>query len=438
MKDKIIKNILSSLIDKGLTIFSSFITSLIVIRFISRESYGHLGLVVGVFSLINFLNISLESILLRDHKKFEGKMDKVMSSFLFFNLIKVTILIAISLIAGQYLQYKYNNHDIMYAVYIQIILLVTDVLVSPWVLYASSQFKQSVVARMTFVRALSNSVLTLGVILFPTLEFIVVKEFTVSAIFLLFWFFKGVPKLNLKIGDRISFSKTDFQLILRTFWEYSLWTHLVGVVTNFIYRSDTFFLSLFTGVRVIGDYNVALNSGNVANIIPAILGYQNSVAVSHCEGEKVERMTSTFLRASTYLGFISFLIFFFAGKTYLRLVTGESEVNHIYFYLICIVAGLMIVKTIASPLVSLINMKGNVKELFYLVNLPVLIICAITYYFGAMLYGPVGVAWANILNSVIWVFLVSIQAWKTGYRFKYLFEFKNDFMFMKQAFIKGN
>ncbi len=437
VKEKILQNIISSMVEKGLAIFSSFFTSLIIIRFLPRESYGHLGLVVGVFAFINFLNISLESVLLRDHKRFEGKMERVMSSFLFFNIIKSVLLIVLTYSIGYYLQFKYNDHQVMYAFYIQTIILITDVLVSPWALYASCTFSQKVVAKMTFVRALANSLFTLGVILFPTLGFIVIKEFMVSVIYLTAWYFKGIPKLKKTIGESISFSKADFKMVLSTFKEYSLWTHLVGVVTNFIYRSDTFFLSLFTGVKVIGDYNVALNSGNVANIIPSILGYQNSVAVSHCDGEETQKMTSAFLRASIYLGIGTFFLFYIVGESYLELITGESDVNQIYFYLLCIVAGLMIVKTVASPLVALINMKGDVKKLFFFVNLPVLIICAITYYFGAMLFGPVGVAWANIFNSTIWVILVCIQAWKTGYRFKYLFEFKNDVKFVQQAFSRN-
>jgi len=85
MKDKIIINIIFSVIEKFFIVGSQFIISLLLIRLLPREEYGIIGIVIGYFAFIHILNASLESIILRDHKKYDHHIEKyIYIIFLYF------------------------------------------------------------------------------------------------------------------------------------------------------------------------------------------------------------------------------------------------------------------------------------------------------------------------------------------------------------------
>jgi O-antigen/teichoic acid export membrane protein len=224
----------------------------------------------------------------------------------------------------------------------------------------------------------------------------------------------------------------DPAFIWRTLTKYSLWVHLTGVATNFIYRADAFFLSFFAPLSVVGNYNVALTGANVANVAPSILGYQNSVAISHSTDQAEGfRLTDVFLRVSIYIGLATLCAFAILGGVYLQWVTGQPVVDDIYAYMMCIVIGLVIVKTMASPFVAYINVKADVRRLFLRVNLPALLFSAGSYYFAARYFGAMGLAVSNIVNAVAWTMLLSMEMRRLGYRLPAPASFASDVRWLR-------
>ena len=53
MKEKIISNIIFSMIEKFFLVGSQFVVSLLLIRLLPREEYGIIGIVVGYFTFIH-------------------------------------------------------------------------------------------------------------------------------------------------------------------------------------------------------------------------------------------------------------------------------------------------------------------------------------------------------------------------------------------------
>lgn len=297
-------------------------------------------------------------------------------------------------------------------------------------IYNSSKFNQKLVTKISFIRAVLNVLLLLGLFYIPTLEYIFYKDIIVTTLYISVWLY-----VTLKIFDikSINFKKDiDLQFIKNSFFGYSLWTHLNGVVTNFIYKSDTFFLSMFVGLVTIGNYNIALSSANVANILPMILGYQNSVAISYAKTKKEEFLISnTFIRLSSYLGIFTFAMFYFFGDFYLYIMTGEKDNSEIYSYMIYIVGGLIIVKSFASPLNAYINIKCSVSSLFKNTLLPTLIVTFIIYYLSAKYFGAGALSKANIVVATLWLFLIIKEVKKYNYDFTTLLNFHDDKNFIK-------
>lgn len=423
LRKKIISNIFSSGIEKIYIIAIQFITSILLIRLLPREDYGIIGIVVGYFAFINLINISLESIILRDHKKFDNNLNDVMQNFFAFNFLKSIFFVFIAIVLSLVLSNMYNNSGFIYAIWSITFITIADAITAPLIIYFSSKFNQKLVTKISIFRYTLNLILLTGLFVYPELWFIALKDFIVSLVYIVIWFYVSRNKLSFTP----QFSSIDFRFIKETIFSYSLWTHLNGVVTNFIYRSDTFFLSFFVGLAIVGNYNIALNSANIANILPMIIGYQNSIAISNAKDKnQVFRTSNYFILLSLLIGLVTIIGFYALGDFYLYLITGQENNSEIFFYMMCIVTGLVIVKSFASPLNAYINIYGKVKNLFIQGMIPILIFTCLIYFYSAYYYGAKGIALANIGISFFWLLTIIYQSSQNGYMFSTLLGNKND------------
>ncbi len=431
VKEKIIKNVLYSLLEKAGLIGGQFISSILLIRFLERSDYGIIGIVAGTYTFVNIFNLSLEAIIFRDHKLYKKDLNKIFYNFFLFAMAKSFVFISIGLFLSALLSKSYQNHNFIFGIISITSVFIAESFVSPCVIYASSQFEQKIVTQINLCRSLINMFLLLGLIYMPSIKYIAIKDSVIGLFSVMTWYVVFIKKFNIGIFKIDLIRDFDLNFIFRTLFSFSLWSHFAGLITNFIYRSDTFFLSFFTSLSVVGDYNIALNSANIANILPMILGYQNNVALSNAENkESAVELSNAFIRISFYLGIITVLFFIILGKPYLYLVTGQKNITDIYAYMLCIMTSLVIVKTITSPLTSYINIRGNIKLFFFNVLLPVGIFTAIIYYFSAKLFGPLGIAASNIIVAAIWIILILREIKKYGYKFD-MFKLKSDYIFIK-------
>lgn len=436
MKREIVTNIIQSLVEKFFIIGTQLILSILLVRLLNIEDYGIMGVVVGYYVFVNVINISLESIILRDHKEYSNNLNKYFLNFLVFNVAKCICFIIVALTLAGFLVKEHNDLNFFYAIVSITAILISDSIVAPIVIYTTSTFKQKVVTRISVYRSVVNILLTFGLLVFPSLKYVAIKDLLVSLCYIIFWIVYSRKLIDYKKVMRSE--NFDFHFIKKSLIGYSLWTHLNGVVTSFIYKSDTFFLSFFVSLSVIGNYNIALTSANVANIIPMIFGYQNSVALSHAkDDEHANQISNVFIRVSIYIGILTLISFLVFGKFYLRIITGLSNVDMIYSYMIPIVAGLVIVKSFASPLNAFINIKGSVKSLFVTVHIPVFLVTAILYYFSSRYWGPIGVSLMNIVVAIIWLLLIIRENKKYSYNFKSIKFVSDDIKYLRGLFKNG-
>ena len=432
MINKIIDNVFSSALEKVFIITGNFLASILHIRYLTRSDFGILGIVAGYYAFVNIINVSLESIILRDHGLYEENLSSTIYNFQVFNFLKSVVFIVIGFVLAYLLSGYYTSINFTYAIAALTTVLILDSFTAPLSVYASSQYKQRLVVYITMIRQTLSLFLLCGIILFPTIKYLFFKELVLALIVAPLWVSRSRKNLNIKFAEINPIKDLNFSFIKKAFFSYSLYTHFSGVITNFIYKSDTFFLSFFTGLQSVGNYTIALNSANMANTVSAIMGYQNSVAISNInEKTKIQYVTNNFIRISFYLAVVTALFYIFLGKYYIILVTGSYN-EQIYLYMLMIVFSLLIVKTLSGPLTAFINIKGSVKELFYRVLIPLFIITAVTYYLGARFYGPLGTACANIFNAVIWILLLVREIKKYGYSFRGVLNVKNDLVFIRE------
>lgn len=420
-------NILSSFGDKAFTAIAILASTVLMVRLLPRGDFGVIGVVMGYGVIVQLFSLSLENIILREHREYAGNPEHFLLNFFVFNVFKALVILALGFLLASVLPELYAERGFFWAVWSMSIIVVGDILAGPLVLYASARYEQRLVTMINIGRFSLNLALLLGLFYWPSLFYLFVKDVVVTAVFVLAWYGLASKRLALNFM-RVSLRRdVDPAFIWKALTKYSLWVHMTGVSTYFVYRADAFFLSFFAPLTVVGNYNVALTSANVANIAPSILGYQNSVAISHAKDQREAfRLTDTFLRISTYVGILTLLGFLVLGDFYLQAVTGQSNVNDMYLYMMCIVASLIIAKTITSPFVAYINVKGDVRRLFVRVNLPMLLFAIVTYFLAARFLGALGLAAINIVNALFWAGLMTLEIRRLGYRLPMLLSVTQD------------
>ncbi len=434
MRKKIISAILSSLVERGIFTFSQLLVSIIVIYTLPIASYGLIGIVAGYYVFIHFLNVATEVIILRDHKSYGERINNVMYSLVVLNCLKAVCLLGLLTLLIPLLGREIDRHEVAWAVMAFGIAPVVDSVVGPFTVYAATKFKQKLVTKLAGIRAGLNITLSLGMFAVPSLEYLALKEVCVSAIYLGCAFYAITHKLDLSVWKLGRKGGVDWKFLHKSLFSYAIWTHCVGMVTFYMYRSDTFFLSLFESLETIGYYSIALATANVANVLPQLISYQNSVALSHEDDHsKALRMTNNFVRLSFYVGVITILGFVLFGKSYLYLLKGDACPPDTYLQMLCIVVSLVIVKTVASPYNSFINIKGSVYRMFLRVVLPTGMIATGLYYTSAKWWGPNGIALANIVTAIVWLTLQIIEVRRYNYRVDGLFDVKRDLRVIRAA-----
>ena len=374
VRQKIISNVISSGIEKIVIMIIQLIATILIIRLLPRDDYGIIGIIVSYYAFINILNISLESSIVRDHNKYTHKTHEILNNFVMFNLLKGAIFIIIALIASIVFYYAYQNNSFVFAIWSITFLTIADSLVAPFMIYATSKFNQKLVTKISIFRYTLSLLLLLGLFIYPYVWFIAIKDFIVSVVFISIWFYVVFVKYDFKL----IFKKVDYISMKESFMTYSLWSHLIGIVANILYRADTIFLSFFVSLYSIGQYNIGLNAANYANLIPSIINYQNSVALSNTSSEKeAKKITNYFLLSSIAIGIITIAGYWLFGDFLIYILTGEYD-SEIFTYMMWIVTSVVIIKTFGAPFVAYISIKGSIKDFFMICSLPVLILSLVS------------------------------------------------------------
>lgn len=423
LKDLLVKNIFQSVIEKtGIMLFQFFI-SMLMIRTLDRELFGILAIVGGSFALTNFINFPLENFLLKENIAQKENLNKSLNQYISFSFRKVLIFVLFAILGSMYVLIKNQSINYHYAIWSFCFVLILDTMASPFIMLSSVMLKQELITRVSFVRWTLSILLLLPLLISPSLKWILIKDVIVCLVTLSCLVFQ--TKKNFSFETKIE--KLNIKESWEKFKTFTLWTHLIGSVTNIIYKADAVILSWFASLSTVGNYNIALSAGNMANVIPSLLSYQNSVALSHADTiEKSNRLTIRFFRLTLYISLLTLLGYLLLGSFYLKMLTGQSNNSDINVYMINIVIGILIVKTLISPMVSFINIKGDVKSLFMKVKLPLLIISFCNYVLFAKFAGALGLSLANIVNAFLWVFLIMLEIRQYQFKIKDIFNIKED------------
>jgi len=390
-----------SLLNTVLTKLMGVVSFLVIVRLLSRSEIGLIGVIGGYVAILGFLSLGPESALVRDFPKIKSKINQHISAFVQFWFFRTLVIMIAAGGMSVWLYFFFN--DITFSIYMIGIAIAINLnlfeLMAKDVFYVD--FKQEIVTKVTFVLKLVFLGM-LMILLFYGYVLLYMCVLVVSAALNAgIWYYLLRKKFNFRFDP-----KGARNILKWNIFDYSLWAHLSNSFTALVYRIDTFILSFFATLVVIGDYTIALEIANFFFIVPRLL--QKSVIVGTVNLKDNKRLNDVifiFVKYFFILSVVQFVLFIIFGPWIVSLFT-DTSVGDVYWYSILIISGVSILNVV-RPISTLINTQASMRKGFFHVYLPASIIGIAAYVIMAMNYGVVGVAAANIIAfSVMSVFIV--------------------------------
>ena len=352
------KNVYYSVVDKISNLILQGYSFYMIINYLPLEEYGLINSVAGCLVIFFFFNISISSILLRDHNEINRAKYK---SLVIFNLFKIPIYIFFSIIIFFFLEYNYNKFNVLLLIIIYFIFIfIRTTLIEIHLTKLVCDFKQKKITYINLICNLINIILVSGIIFFPSVKYIFFKESIFTIFYLLIWYIilrreKLLEELNLNI---------NIQYVINSIKSYSLWTHLNGAITNFIYRSDIFFLSLFFDLETIGFYAIALNLSFYLNIFLQIITEKTTVFFSNIKTNFNKNLLLLLLMINLIISFLVYIIFInindFIFDNLIKNINNYM-IKEIFLYLLI---SILIIRTILGTFQSYFNIFSDIKLVF--------------------------------------------------------------------------
>jgi len=402
LRKKILHSISFGLIEQILNIILGFIISVITIRYLSRSNFGLISYAASFFAIINFINIAPENYLFKINNKIENEVE-YLKSYEFFSIFKSLLIFIIFLIIGIAISIKNNNITYLLVFLSNSIFFSFNQIANIYKVKLELEFKQKIITLSVLLGKTAKAILIIFLIYTPKIEIVLISQILEVVVYVIYR--RRYLKRVLDFNKKISFSYA-YNIIKKSSLNYSIWTHLMGVITNFIYKIDPFILGFFVSMEQIGTYSIALKISNYFIIIFQLLQKNSLIALSNISKLKEKNnIIFKFNILSIILSILQFVLFLFLGKHILALYVNKDEIEIVYNYMFYILFGLSIINGF-RPLISYLTLIDDVKKVLFYCIIPSGIFTFIIYIISAYKFGTIGIAKANVLAYFFWTILL--------------------------------
>lgn len=419
LKNNLVRLTAYGLLDTLFTRLFSALSFIVLVHLLSKEDIGVIGVVSGYMALFGFLSISPETIILRDYPKIRNELSRHLSAFMFFWLIRFIILSVFALVVAVFLFDKYNS--LIPAVFFFGSVFVYNLNLFPGIItqvfYAG--FKQKTVTWINILLNLLSLILLFFLLVEPGLLTYLLILVASALIGIFVWYYEIRKEFHFRFENKGDF----FEIIKESIYGFTLWNHLNSSILNMIYQVDTLILSFFTALAAVGDYTIALGIANFFFIVPQVVQRTVFIGFSNINDKRdEEELISSSLKYSFMLGIAQLVFFFFFGTAIIEIFFTKQHVVEIYTYALLITCGVTILNFV-RPLMSLINSKCVLRDVFFSVYLPSGILALIGYVFLTVYFGAVGTAAGNIFAYLVFALLLYVfmlEKYPLKFRFEIL------------------
>ncbi|EOX4279487.1 hypothetical protein ACPF34_002542 [Vibrio cholerae] len=372
-----------------------FVTLWMVLNTLNSEDLAKFGLATSVIFFFNLVFFAPETALFRYFKEWNesNEVGGYLSSYYKFSFFKLAVHYISILLVFLYFQ---TDHWMIYAI---IFSAITQHIQCAEIsrIYLRLALKQNYVASFEIK---SKAILCLlCVFLFynssVTLYFSI--YFLWSFIIALLWLYKVNKSISL-INNSIRRVKND---VIHSLVGFSMWSHITGVLTYFIYNSNLLFLNNYTSsIQEVALYTAVNKVANLFFVIPMF--FQSFVPVVLANDNGNSNKFEKLLLVCGALSCFQFLFFLLFGK-FLGGFFGvaDDNINSFYDLGLILCFGVLLLN-LTRPISTYLLIKASAKKVMGLVFIPSSIFALILYNIATYQFGSLGAA---IASSIIYFYM---------------------------------
>ena len=404
---KIFSNTTAAIADQLITKVGTTLAFVVLVRILAPADIAALGIATSYMVLVQYLDVGLIRILLRDYAKMAASRElrdrHITAYFAFWALQMGAIVIVTALmqwlvldglhIPGLALLFWALTADFMGTV------------LQDWIktlFYAD--LRQGLVTTVGLAITLARLAALFLLLFFPSLAAYSWLLIASAVLGSLVW----ISLAYFKFQFRLRSEGTIFALLRHALADYGIWDHLNRRVIDTLFTIDMAILAMVNQRGDIASYSIALRLTSLMMLVPRQLSASLQLALSqYRETEKRAEVAGTYLKANLVLMLAQLAVILVFARPIIVLLFGDGiDVEQVTFFT-RILAIAVSVFALGSPLTGIVNATSSVRRSFLVASLPALIFGLACYFTAGARWGAVGMAYSNVAAYTMLVILLA-------------------------------
>lgn len=367
-----------------------FVTLWIVLNTLNTEDLAQFGIATSAIFFFNLFFLAPETALFRYYREWKEnhKLNNYLSSYFKFSLLKLIVHYVSALCVFLYFGI---SHWLFYAI---IFSAITQHIQCAEIsrIYLRLSLQQNFVAKFEIKSKLILCVLCLFLFYKSSIAIYFGVYFFWSLFISLLW----LKEINIEctlINNSWYAVKDD---VIYSLIGFSIWSHIAGVLTYFIYNSNLLFLNYYSSsIEEVALYTAVNKVANLFFVIPMF--FQSFVPVvltsDHYSSSKFNKL----LLVCGFLSILQFLFFALFGR-YLGVFFGVEELKIGSFYQFGLILSFgVLLLNLTRPISTYLLIKSSAKKVMFFVFLPSSIFALILYNIATSKFSSLGAASASAI-----------------------------------------
>ncbi|MDJ0615334.1 MAG: hypothetical protein QNJ63_01090 [Calothrix sp. MO_192.B10] len=397
---RVLSNTVLSLLDIILTKLGTVIVFILLVRLLPEQEIAAIGIGSGYLVFIAYLEIGAPRILLRDYPKVaENKHERnqLFTALILFWLLQTLFMLFICFGLHLFVLSKLNIQGISFLLLGLTIDFISLSFQDSIKTAFFSSFQQSIATKLNFLSVILRLVSYIPLIFYPSLTLYSNILIFTSFLTCIIWAFIFIRNFSFYP----ILCRNTFLVLIISLNTYGIWDHLNRMTIDTLFLIDTVILSWFVSIHEISGYTIALRVTSLLFVVPLQIQRGLQVAIAnYIDNVKIYQAINSAIKLTFLISLLQFLFILFGGAWLLNLLFGTHISQNAVNYTI-IIAFAIAIMNLSWPLISVINNLCNLRQVFFQVFLPALLLGCFIYVGAAKIWGATGVAYGNIVNYTI-------------------------------------
>ncbi|MDO6527447.1 hypothetical protein Q4519_17340 [Motilimonas sp. 1_MG-2023] len=380
-----------------------FVTLWIVLNVLPVEDVAKFGIATSAIFAFNLIMFAPETALMKHQKQWQqqGVLADYLGAFVSFSVFKISLHYLLAFIV------YIISGELNWFFYAVVFSAVTQQIQAAEIarIFNRMELRQKKVAIFENASKILLLTCVLCLYFYPSLDVYFSIYFTWSLLITTIW----LANLKHVSGYVFSFSKSMLSKIYTAMMGFSLWSHLSGVMTLYIYNASLLYMGLLgADLNTVAVYTVVNKVANLFFVVPMFFQSFIPVVLANA-GLDAELKFKKILAISGSLSIGQFLFFLVLGS-YIGTFFGlDPEFSEMFYLLGLTVSFGILALNVSRPLSTYLMIKRSPFIIMKWVFIPATIAATIAFPTGIYFYSSYGAAFSSALIYSLMAVLLYTQ-----------------------------